>query len=284
MAKKDTEEKLLEDYNDVFADIVNVNMFHGKQVVKQRSLENIKDRSRFKSIEGIITEQERDVAKRWKTKNISFALIGIENQTTVDNDMCFRLYSYDGAAYKSQYGKKDKCPVFTFVLYFGTTHWNTNIRLSDCLNIPDSTKEFFNDYKMNLIEVAWQTDKQLSMYKSDFKYVAEYFIQKRKNEKYHPSNEKIKHVDSILKMMSALTGDDRFERIINERKKGERRPQNMCEILDEIEGRGIQKGIIKTLSDLVKDGLISINEAAKRANMPIPKFKKEAGLTETIKR
>ncbi len=101
MGVKDVEEKQFEDYNDVFADIVNVNLFGGRQVIKARELVNTKDKSRFKSTDGVITEQERDVAKWWKKKWIKIALIGLENQTKADSDMCFRLYGYDGAAYKS---------------------------------------------------------------------------------------------------------------------------------------------------------------------------------------
>ncbi len=33
MAEKDITEKILADYNDVFADIVNVLLFHGEQVI-----------------------------------------------------------------------------------------------------------------------------------------------------------------------------------------------------------------------------------------------------------
>ena len=39
MGKKDIEEKLFEDYNDVFADIFNVLLFEGKQVIKPDDLE-----------------------------------------------------------------------------------------------------------------------------------------------------------------------------------------------------------------------------------------------------
>ena len=34
MGQKDVTEKLLEDYNDVFADILNVLLFDGKQVIQ----------------------------------------------------------------------------------------------------------------------------------------------------------------------------------------------------------------------------------------------------------
>ena len=40
MGEKDITEKTLEAYNDVFADIINVLLFNGKQVVKENELED----------------------------------------------------------------------------------------------------------------------------------------------------------------------------------------------------------------------------------------------------
>ena len=40
MGAKDITEKTLEAYNDVFADIINVLLFKGKQVVKENELED----------------------------------------------------------------------------------------------------------------------------------------------------------------------------------------------------------------------------------------------------
>ena len=37
MAEKDVAEKILESYNDVFSDIVNVLLFDGKEVVQRMS-------------------------------------------------------------------------------------------------------------------------------------------------------------------------------------------------------------------------------------------------------
>lgn len=254
MGKKDIEEKMLEDYNDVFADIVNVNLFGGRQVVKEDELENTKDKSRFKSTEGVITEQERDVAKWWKKSGVKIVLIGLENQTDIDPNLCFRLFGYDGAAYKSQYKENRKYPVITLVLYFGKKRWNKNTMLSENMDIPEELRPYVNDYKMNLVEVAWQTDEQLAMYKSDFKIVADYFVQKRKGN-YIPSKETIKHVDSVLKLMSAISGDDRFEQVVNERLKGERKVKNMCEVLDRVENRGVLRGRKEGLKEGRKEGI-----------------------------
>ena len=56
----------------------------------------------------------------------------------------------------------------------------------------------------------------------------------------------------------------------------------MCEVLDRVEARGIEKGIeqgikrgtLNTLISLVKDGILSLDEAATRADMSAKDFKK----------
>lgn len=65
MGEKDMAEKLLEDYPDVFADIVNVLLFDGKQEVRSEELAQSGLRSQFKADSGRMHEEERDVAKYW---------------------------------------------------------------------------------------------------------------------------------------------------------------------------------------------------------------------------
>lgn len=69
MAEKDASEKILESYNDVFSDIVNVLLFNGRQVLGADELEDQAPRTYYKA-DGRLHEIERDVAKRWKNGNI----------------------------------------------------------------------------------------------------------------------------------------------------------------------------------------------------------------------
>mgnify|MGYP002800005178 CR=1 FL=1 len=89
MGQQDMSEKLLEDYNDVFADIVNVLLFDGKELVKPEELADAQPYSQYKADDGKLHEQERDVAKYWRKGNMTIALCGIENQTRVDNGLYF---------------------------------------------------------------------------------------------------------------------------------------------------------------------------------------------------
>ena len=247
MAEKDITEKNLEALNDVFADIVNVLLFKGEQVINEKDLEADTTKSMFKA-DGKIHEQERDVSKFWKNGEIRISILGIENQTAQDSDMPLRVISYDGASYKQQLldkNQKKRYPVATLVLYFGTEEkWSKAKHLYDCFEIPEKLKPFVNDYKINVFNIAFLSPKTISMFKSDFKIIAEYFRAKRLNQKYKGSKEKLKHANETLKMFSALTGDNSFEKVYNEgnSKKG---GITMCDVVERIRNDGITEGINK---------------------------------------
>ena len=221
MGEKDKVEKTLEAYNDVFADIVNVLLFNGANEVKEEDLIDDTVHSIFKA-DGKIRSQERDVAKFWKNCNVRITLYGFENQTEIDPVMPLRIMGYDGASYKKQTLKIDEnkdeektnknelYPVVTLVLYFGSRRWKKPRNLLEAIKVPEKLKPFVSNYNINIFEIAYLSDEQVDMFKSDFRIVADYFVQKRKNKKYVPSKQVIKHVEEILQMLKILTGDDKY--------------------------------------------------------------------------
>lgn len=64
MGQKDMTEKLLEDYNDVFADIYNVLVFK-KDVIDESRLRDGTTESVYKAEDGVYREQRRDVMKTY---------------------------------------------------------------------------------------------------------------------------------------------------------------------------------------------------------------------------
>ena len=259
---KDLVEKTLEENSDVFGDIVNAFIYSGRQKVEAEALEQAGLRSVYKA-DRKLRAQERDAAKYWRNTEFRIAMFGLENQTQPEDDMPFRIIGYDGAAYRDQlYPEKDKrgrwrknrnprYPVVTLLLYFGyEKHWDKALTLYEALkDIPEDLRPYVNDYKINLVEVAWLTDEQLDMLQSDFWIVADYFVQMRKTRDYIPSKRQIVHVQDVLQTMAVLTGDRRFEDAVN-RNKEEEVSQNMCEVLDRVENRGIEKGIRQGINDI----------------------------------
>ena len=284
MQGKDITEKMLEKYNDVFADILNVLLFAGGDVVDESALIDALPMSMLK-IDGRVRTQERDIAKYWRKNKINVALFGLENQTVPNKLMPLRVFGYDGAEYVKQSRKENsdraKYPVITLVLYLGyEKRWNYPKRLFDVLDIDKDIRPYVNDFKINLFEIAYLEREKIDLFKSDFRILADYLYQMRKNRDYIADETNIAHVEELLTLMSAMTGDNRFEETINDFKGKEK--VNMCEVLDRVEARGIEKGrlegrqegTINTLISLVKDGILSLDEAATRADMSAKDFKK----------
>jgi hypothetical protein len=134
----------------------------------------------------------------------------------------------------------------TLVLYFGETHWKSSLSLKDHLKIPEGLEEYVTDYKVNLFEIAYLSEKQVSSFQSDFRFVAEYFVATRKKKEgveptFTIGLEHLKHVEEFIELMNAITNSDRFSRLpklINER--GEN--TMMTILFDEAEARGQARG------------------------------------------
>ena len=278
MAEKDITEKNLEALNDVFAAIVNVLLFKGEQVINEKDLEVDTTKSMFKA-DGKIHEQERDVSKFWKNGEIRISILGIENQTAQDSDMPLRVISYDGASYKQQLldkKQKKRYPVATLVLYFGTEEkWSKAKHLYDCFEVPEKLKPFVNDYKINVFNIAFLSPKTIAMFKSDFKIIAEYFRAKRLNQKYKGSKEKLKHANETLKMFSALTGDNSFEKVYNEdnSKKG---GITMCDVVERIRNDGRTEGQERIIMNLIESNAGTIEQIAAWVKLPVKEVQKIA--------
>ena len=54
--------------------------------------------------------------------------------------------------------------------------------------------------------------------------------------------------------------------------------ESMCNIGEAVEQRGIEKGILSTLTDLIKKGLLTIEQAVAQAGMTVEEFRQKSGL------
>ena len=245
--KMDLQQKLLEDYADVFSDILNVLLFDGAQIIQPDELEDFLPKSQYKAEKGILHEEERDVAKRWKNSQFRIATIGLENQARYYKFMPLRVIGYDGANYREQLLEKKvkrAYPVISIVLNFSMHRWKSYLNLKDCLDIPDCLQPYVNDYRIHVRDIAFLTDEQIALFRSDFRIVAQYFADRRKKRTFRFPKKVPAHVDEVLKLLSAVTGDQRFTEgwIVSEEKE----VTNMGEKwIDEIENRGIILGEVK---------------------------------------
>lgn len=254
MGQKDISQKILEDYNDVFSDIVNVLVFQGRQIVKPEDLMDTKLRSHYKADDTQLHEQARDVAKFWTAGGIIFAVCGLENQTTIDYDMPLRVIGYDGAAYREQLLNKEnnqRYPVMTLILYYGKRHWKTPRTIKERVKVPNGLKDYISDYRINIFEISYLKEEQVKMFQSDFQIVADYFVQTRKGKKYQQNTKTMRHVDAMLNFLSIFAEDRDYLNVDLSKYEG---GINMCVVLQEAKMFGIREGIERGRQEGIERG------------------------------
>ena len=221
MGEKDILEKKLLMFNDVFADFVNGIMFDGKDVVKEDELVDLSGWSHYKGDDSKHRFQDRDVVKLWKKENVVISLIGIENQDIPDEDMVFRVISYDGASYRTQLvekerrkrkketeninGKVDIFPVITFVIYYGEEEWKHETTLHKRLNLDSELKHYVSDYSINLIDLKKLSEDDINKFKKDFKLIADYMV---KGSKHKADRIDLNHPEEVSELILRLTGEE----------------------------------------------------------------------------
>lgn len=289
MAQKDLAGKILLGIDEIFCDVVNVLLLKGECLLKEEDLEDVNTHTQYHA-DGRYHEMIRDVAKYWKKQNVCIAVIGVEHESKPDRMMPLRVFSYDGGAYRAQIAEKqeeksekeDKSkkepkrifPVITLVLNFNTeSRWNTAKSLFEIVDVPDFLKPLINDYKVNVIDVAFLDRSEVDSFKSDFWYVADYFWQIRNNGYYNASEKEMKYAFQIMQMLSAMTGDKRFEQAYNEKQR-EGGGSKMCEYLDYLEDRGEQKKARETVQRMLKKGKYTPEEIADCVGISLKEVKK----------
>jgi len=281
LGEKDILEKKLLMFNDVFATFVNGIMFDGEQVVKEDELLDIPSWSQYKGDDSRYRFQDRDVVKLWKKQGIVISLIGIENQDIPDEDMVFRILSYDGASYRTQLAEKasrkrrnfesaknieieeksDIFPVITFVIYYGEEEWKHKITLCERLKLEGTITKYVSDYKVNLIDLKKMTEDDINKFKKDFRLLADYLA----NGSNHTSEStELNHPEEICELILKLTGE--IVTIPEESEEGGKSMEKFFEpMFERAEARGVEKGencLAKLISLLLSEGK---NDAVKDA-------------------
>ena len=146
-----------------------------------------------------------------------------------------RIFSYDGSSYKSQLMRAAKeaqgdarYPIITLVLYFGEKHWGEqSVSLKGMFNGPDALQKYMQNYCVYVFEIARLSEEELKKFRSDFGFLAEFMVRKRKAEPFRiTQDQEILHVDEVLKMLSVFAEDEYVEKVskalAKRQEKGER--------------------------------------------------------------
>ncbi|MDO5399251.1 MAG: Rpn family recombination-promoting nuclease/putative transposase [bacterium] len=294
MGAKDLTAKKLEDYNDVFADIYNTLLFD-KELIKEQQLDFGPTESIYKAADDGNAEQRRDTLKNYRNEmRFIIAAFGMENQSTLDDTMPIRIMGYDFGSYHQQLTQKKRntkqlYPVITIVLNFSDKRWHDKKSLHDILTIPKEFKEYVQDYKICVFDIAFLDDETIGKFQSDFKHIARFFKDKRlKKSSWSEDRTSVKYPAEIAEFLTVFTGDRRYidttEYIVQRKEKGEN--VTMCTIAQALEDRGIQKGMQKGIGamySLVHEHIITPEIAAQKLDVSVEELEsmfKEYGYTD----
>ena len=240
MKKKNEEKMQLEEYPEVFADIVNVLIFDGENVVKPEELSDIptlpKKRNKF----------EHQVSKVWKAGHLRFSYLAFEKPVNFNRYIPLCSIGYDGKLYedelKTAKSTSELYPVINIVLYLGyENRWNAPLSLNKCFNMPKRLQSYLSDYKTNLFEVAWLSDETVAKFQSDFRFIAEYCTQAQKKVLWEPMYGEAEHINEVFEMLYDMTDDERFLIVLEEPRLGGNSTMPSV-VLDRIQYMGMMLG------------------------------------------
>lgn len=192
-------------------------------------------------------------------------------------------------AYRSKM-VKIPAPKF-YVLYNGTKDESEHriMRLSEAFEGESHSLELLADsYNINLAKGKKLLDScyELRCYSVFVAKVQDYLAEKQELSqaiksaiRYCRDNELMKeyfkeHKREVLDMVTFKWDDKRAREIAEEEGRAEGLAQGLAEGRAEGLAQGMEKGMLRTLYSLVKDGILSNMDAAKRAGMSLEEFTK----------
>ena len=305
MSKKDTVTKAFMRENTVFADAFNYLIFNGKKVIQPERLQELDTTelvqliAKGKNNKNESVQKYRDILKAaviMEDENADYLLLGIENQTEIHYAMPVRNMIYDALQYGNQvaaiaaqnvkekkaptraeflsgFYKADKLrPVITLVLHFGADPWDGATSLHEMMYFPlEEMRTFIQDYKIHLIDPAALEPDELEKFSISLREVLgciKYSKDKEKLSSFIRNNTRMMLEINAARVIQAITN-------ITLDLSEEVEEVDMCKAIDDMmqdsreEGKaeGRTEGILFALTGLVRDGVLSIKDAAFRANM-----------------
>ena len=306
--KDNVSKKYLQD-KDRFADLFNFYLYDGQQIIQPAQLREMDTTAitlpygqdgRVSSV-----QKQRDIIKvvsAMTDGHCDYLLLAIEVQSELHYAMPPKNMLYDAMQYADQvsqtakthrknqdeassgeflsgFYKTDKLlPVITLTVYLDAAEWDAPRSLHEMLLVEDERLlPFIPDYKLNLITPADIADTDFTKFHTELSPVLKYLKYSRSKDKLN----EVVHIDPVYRcldrdsaeIINIVTGSNLS---IEEGKES----IDMCQAIEEMRAEsraeGEAKGILKTLVRLVKDGILTLSEAAKRANMTVEDFEKQS--------
>ena len=172
-------------------------------------------------------------------------------------------------------------PTYTICIYLGEDEWNGPRSLKDMMNFGengDCVQEQFADYTFRLFCVNEEQD--FSVFHTSVRQVFE-LMPYRKNKKrllekleentfYEQLDEEsLELLSELLNVPSIWKNRKKYMK-----KTKDREEFDMCQAIRELIEDGKQEGKLNLLFELVREGLLAMEDAAKKADFSVSEFEK----------
>lgn len=280
MSRKDVLSKNYIGQKEVFADLVNLALFCGKEVVKAEKVIEL---------DSSIKMKRRDLLRRCILQKRKELIVGIENQSVVDPSMPIRVLCYDAEIYERQIEEKRKenkgkglkggeylsgirftdrlDPVITIVLNLSEERWCGPRDVKEMLH----SKEIVNGYEIRVIEPRELTEEKLKRCKSEvwkFLQVLKYYQEEEKMIECLKRKEYEEVGEETAKMIEEFVGI-KTNHIVKEGKV------NMCRVMESYTKKCRLEG--------KKEGeRMGVEKGKKEEKLHTAKRMLETGLTEEV--
>ena len=268
----DIPEKELEDYPDVFADIINALVYQGDAVVKPANLRPATVETRYMDLDGKLRRQTEDLAKYEITDGRASVLFLLANQTAPDDRMILRKCGYTGGYYRSQYNRQSEevCPVVELVLYWGEKRWSGKRSIRSFFqrkNLSEGLWKYIDNEKLHVFEMRHLPKETVQKFTGDMRIVLEFLSDNPDEECF---NRKIEHPWALRELLVVLLEKTRYrelekgfwkDRETEESQGTEKGACTMRDWLGEAWDKGIEQGKVEGKAEGIVQGLAKGIEA-----------------------
>lgn len=292
-----------------YADLINGSIFQGRQIIDADELTDT-GTVQSKSNEQTVVERINDITMKQTRDGSLFAVWTVANQQHIDYSMPARVMLQDALSYDRQLKeikRKNQAatsrqvesgeflsgihaadrlhPVITLVVYWGEEPWCGATSMHDILDfgtdpvLAQEMKRLVPEYPLHFLNLS--EEHNYSGYRTELRTLFELYDRRKNWEdfiRYAREHKECQHLDSeTYWTLGILLNTRKFKAMLPQ---ADRKEHNMGKnVIDEIwehaMEEGIEKGKLKTLYDLVHDGLLSIKDAAARASMTESDFTTE---------
>lgn len=255
----DAPEKELEEYPDVFADIINVFVYQGRKAVDPENLKPASVETRYRDLTGKLKKQIEDLGKYEISGGEAKVLFLLANQTTADSRMILRKCAYTGGYYRSQYNgqMKEVCPVVELVLYWGKKRWRSARSIHGFFRkkyLSEEIWHYIDNEKVHVFEMRHLPKKTIKQFTGDMRIVLE-FLSDNPDEACFTQT--IEHARALRELLIVLIGNEKYRELakgFKETEVSEKSEEGECTMRDwigEAWDKGIEEGIAQGIEALV---------------------------------